>query len=75
MTSSPSVASSSDSGESEDSGPDLMVRFIKIVNYKSPTSTQEAEMQRLVRKLFKFEGLIEISPPSETFRSVTWACE
>ena len=59
------MASSSDSGESEDSGPDLMARFTKIVNYKSCTSRQEAEMHRVARKLFKFEGSVEISPPQK----------
>ena len=65
------MASSSDSGESEDSGPDLMARFRKIYNYKSRTPRQEAEMHRLARKLFKFVGSVEISPLSETSRSVT----
>ena len=59
------MASSSESGDSEDSGPDLMPRFRKIVNYKSRTSRQDAEMHRLARKLFKFEGLVEISPPQK----------
>ena len=57
------MASLSDSGESEDDGPDLMTRFRKIVNCKSRTSRQEAEMHWLARKLFKFGGSVEISPP------------
>ena len=55
--------SSSDSGVSEDSGRDLMARFRKIVSYKIRTSRQEAETHRLAWKMFKFEGLVEISPP------------
>ena len=54
---------SSHSGVSEDTGPDLMVRFRKIVNYKIRTSRQEAEMHRLDTKLFKVEVSVEISPP------------
>ena len=42
-----------------------MTRFRKIVNYKSRTSRQEAEMHRLARKLLKFEGSVEISPPQK----------
>ena len=59
------MASSSDSEESEDSGPDLMARFRKIVNYKGRTSRQAAEMHHLARKLFNFEGSVEISPPAK----------
>ena len=59
------MASSSDSGELEHSGPDLMARFRKIVNYKSHTPMQEAEMHRLARKLFKFQGSVEISLPQK----------
>ena len=55
--------SSSRSGVSEDSGPDLIVRFRKIVNWKMRTSTQEAEMHRLDTKLFQVEVSVEISPP------------
>ena len=59
------MASSSDSGESEESGPHLMARFRKIVNYKSHTSRQEAGMHRLARKLVRFGGSVEMSPPQK----------
>ena len=43
-----------------------MVGFRKIVNYKIRTSWQEAEIHRLARKLFEFEGSMEMSPPGKS---------